>query len=99
MLNRVPLGYLVGEVADPKLSKDELDELTTFITRSGRVSKSVSYLHPEGKGKEKMVEEEAEIEVEKQTREAEEKKENEIYEATIQKSHLFLIEQLSKTPA
>lgn len=32
LLNRVPLGYLVGKVADPKLSKDELEELTAFIT-------------------------------------------------------------------
>lgn len=42
LLNRVPLGYLVGE------------ELTTFITPSSRISKPVTYLHPEGKGKEKM---------------------------------------------
>lgn len=65
LLNRVPLGYLVGEVADPELSKDELKELTAFITRSGRVSKPVTYLHPEGKGKEKMVEEETETKVQK----------------------------------
>ena len=57
LLNRVPLGYLVGEVVDLELSKDELEELTNFITQSGRVSKPVTYLHPEGKGKEKMVEE------------------------------------------
>lgn len=43
-----------------------------------------------------MVEEETEIEVQKQTK-VEEKKENEIFEATIRKSHLFLIKQLSKT--
>lgn len=61
LLNRVPLGYLIGEVTDPKLSKDELKELIAFITRSGRISKLITDLHPEGKGKEKMVEEETEI--------------------------------------
>lgn len=54
------MGYLVEEVADPELSKDELNELIAFITQSGRVSKPVSYLHLEGKGKQKMIEEEAE---------------------------------------
>lgn len=73
------MGYLVGEVANPELSKDKLDELTTFITRSSRVSKPMSYLHPKGKGKEKIVEEEAETEIQKQTREVEENKKNEIF--------------------
>lgn len=91
------MGYLIGEVADPELTKDKLEELTAFITQSGRVSKPVTYLHPKGKGKEKMVEE-VEIEVQKQTREAEEKKENEIFEEAIRKSHLLLIEQLIKMP-
>lgn len=57
------MGYLVGKVADPKLTKDKLKELTTFITRSGKVSKPVIYLHPEGKGKENMIEEEVETNV------------------------------------
>lgn len=83
LLNRVPFDYLVGEVVDPELSKYELDELMAFITRSGRVFKPISYLHPEEKGKEKMVEEEAEIETQKQTKEVEEKKENENFEAAI----------------
>lgn len=51
------MGYLVGEVANPELSKVELDELIAFITQSSRVSKLVLYLHPEGEGKEKMIEE------------------------------------------
>lgn len=72
LLNRVPLDYLVREVVDPKLLKDELEELIAFITRSGRVSKPVTYLHPEGKGKEKMTE--TETKVQRQTREVEEKK-------------------------
>lgn len=59
------MGYLVGEVVDLELSKDELDELIAFITRSNRVSKPISYLHPDGKGKEKMVGEEAETETDK----------------------------------
>lgn len=51
LLIRVPLGYLVGEVADPEILKDELEELTIFIIKLGRVSKPVTYLHLEGKGK------------------------------------------------
>lgn len=69
------MGYLVGEVADPQLSKDELEELTTFITRLGRVIKLVTYLHSEGKGKEKMIEEEIDTKVQKKTREEEERRE------------------------
>jgi len=83
LLNRVSLGYLVREVADPKLSKDELEKLIAFITRSSRVSKPVIYLHPEGKGKEKMVKEATETQIQKQSREVEEKRENEIFEAAI----------------
>lgn len=32
LLTWVPLGNLVGEIIDPELSKDELEELTAFIT-------------------------------------------------------------------
>lgn len=51
------MGYLVGEVAEPELSNNELKELITFITQSGKVSKPVTYLHLKGKGKEKMIKE------------------------------------------
>lgn len=54
------MGYLAGEVADLKLLKDELEELTNFITKSGKVSKPITYLYLEGKGKEKMTKEEVE---------------------------------------
>lgn len=57
------MGYLVREVVDPELTNDELEELIAFITRSGRVYKLVTYLHSEGKGKEKVIEEEVKIEV------------------------------------
>lgn len=90
------MGYLVGEVVDLELIEEELEELITFITRSGRVSKPSMYLHPEGKGKEKMLEEEAEIEVQKKAKEEEERRENEIFTIAIRRSHLFLIEQLSR---
>lgn len=93
------MGYLVKEVVDPELSKEELDELIAFITRLGRVSKLTSYLHLEGEGKENIVEEEMETKIQKQTREAKEKKRNDIFKAAIQKSHLVLIEKLSKTLA
>lgn len=79
LLNRVPLGYLVGKVADLRLLKDELEELIAFITRSGRVSKPVTYLHPDGKGKEKMIEEKVETEVYKKAREEAERRKNEIF--------------------
>lgn len=46
-----------------------------------------------------MVQDEIETKIQKQSREAEEKRENEVFEVAIRKSHLFLVEQLSKTPA
>lgn len=49
------MGYPVKEVTDSKLSKDEINELTTFITQSSKFSKPFSYLYPEGKEKEKMI--------------------------------------------
>lgn len=77
------MGNLVGEVVDPELSKDELEELIAFITRSGRVSKPVTYLHPEGKGKEKMIEEETETETQRHTTEIKDKRENKIFKVAI----------------
>lgn len=78
------MGYLVKEVANPKLTEEEYEELTIFITRSSIVSKPVIYLHLEGKGKKKMVKEEAEIEVQKKTREEERKEEMVEEEAKIE---------------
>lgn len=90
---------MIGEVSKPKLTDEEFEELTAFITRSGRVSKPVTYLHPEGKRKEEMIEEDCETTTQKKAKAEEEKRKYEILEAAIRKSHLFLIEQLSKTLA
>lgn len=82
-------------MADPELSNDGLEELIAFITQSDRIFKPVTYLYPKGKEKEKMIDG-VEIEVQKQIREAKERRKNDIFEAVIWKSHLFLIEKLSK---
>ncbi len=66
LLNRVPLGYLVWEVRLPNFQKTSW-RAHNFHYPVGVVSKPVTYLHPEGKGKEKMIEEETEIEVQRQS--------------------------------
>lgn len=58
-----PFGLLGWRGSRSRVNEEEFEELTAFITRSGRVSKLVTYLHPEGKGKEKMTKEDIEIEV------------------------------------
>lgn len=83
---------MIGEVSKPELTDEKFEELTAFITRSGRVSKPITYLHPESKRKEEMIEEDCEITTQKKAKEEEEKRENEIFEAAIRKSYLFLIE-------